>query len=205
MGAARLQSSQVIFAGSHAHRAGTGGHGHLDVQGRISYHDRRHRLERTPGGGRRPSEGHGEQLSSFTVVIAKRTRGEVAPQSEVLELRTRPRLEIPCQLGDGDIVAVGQAVEQRANARQDAFARTIDVQLAIKMRQVTLVKLADDAVIVLEAVTHRKLDRDPSIGAARHRKRAGWWTVEDVDTGLRHRAPSGAAGPDERAIDVEQY
>src|SRR4029079_17530696 len=75
----------------------------------------------------------------------------------------------------------------------------------LQMTDVGLVKAFEYIGRAGETMVRRHLRHDPRIGSAGHRnRRHPMLQTEDVLEGARHRSAAGAAGQDQRSIDVKE-
>jgi len=115
------------------------------------------------------------------------------------------RLVIARQKSQVCIVARFEGVEQRNDARHDPLARTRLVEIAAEMREVHLLEGREMLDFERNAAGLGRGGQNARVRAARHLDVAkGVRHGEHVLERTRHRAHTGAAGENQRPVDVEE-
>ena len=106
-----------------------------------------------------------------------------------------------------DVLAIRERVEQRRHARQRAVETLARLQdLVAQVLDVAVAQLVEERAIEIAAEARERVVKNDPVGAAGDRnalERVG--VADDLFAGAGHGAQAGAAGQDERSVDVEKH
>ena len=155
-----------------------------------------------------PRVRHGDEVVALDGVVGERPPREVLPHVEGRQLDLGGGAEVAGEQRQPDVVAAGEGLEQRADTGQQAAASV--ARLLDLLAQRDAIRLAESIEPVLvdvdgSAGVGQRVPHDDAVGAAgqvdllqRVLESMG------LGKGARHRARAGAAGEDQRPVDIEQ-
>ena len=156
----------------------------------------------------RPLERERHQRIPIRGIVAERAAPEVAPQIEVLELDARARSKLPVSSARNTSSArasVSSSARMPASPPSRPSPGCSDL-LAAGCRTYASRSRANRSSSSVVADRAQRVVQDDPVGPAGDRnavERVG--VADDLLAGAVHRPDAGAAGQDERAVDVEEH
>ena len=205
----REVGSPVTAARRHGDRPRAVDSPDLDVARRIAHDDGLPGLEPVPEAHERSRQGDGQQTGTLVRVVAVRAHGEEAPEVEPLELAARARLDVPREQPLARVAAQGERFESGRDPRQWTEPRPLGRRGQLAPEQLDVASQHRSSSLEeargREAAATKDLLADPGIGASVHADLGRRFSpAEELEERAVDRAPAGAGGLDQRAVDVPQ-
>src|SRR5919106_4319840 len=205
-GAARHQCVGPEVPGAHTDRLGADRLGCGDVFGCVANHDNPALLERDAETFSPAARADADELRSLLVIASESTEREPLVDADPLQLHPRALANVPGAQPHGDMREAGGRVEDLAHPAVQAVATVVDAaDLFLEHGDVVLKHEVDLRVGIRPPdAAEPTADDRPVRHAVEAEVPAGVVALVEKLEDLLERTPAGAAGGDERAIDIEE-